>query len=159
MASDLESRMVPLSYIFFLAFLFLIVVVLMNLLNGLAVSDTGTAVKPLISIYMYQLNRAFTGSSMYCYNSIRGATSNIERVAAGLCIKKIRPVLRSRSHKEPHLLVGAGAVTRCGSGSDGSGSNNGIKHGSISCKYDLLVFVVVFFLFFFFFYSIPRYHQ
>lgn len=38
---DLESRMAPLSYIFFLAFLFLIVVVLMNLLNGLAVSDTG----------------------------------------------------------------------------------------------------------------------
>jgi hypothetical protein len=40
-------------------------------------------------------------------------------------------VLRSRSRKEPHLLVGAGAVTRCGSGSgsDGSGSNTGIKHG------------------------------
>merc|ERR1719244_2418153 len=31
----------PLSYIFFLAFVFLIVVVLMNLLNGLAVSHTG----------------------------------------------------------------------------------------------------------------------
>jgi hypothetical protein len=39
-------------------------------------------------------------------------------------------VLRSRSRKEPHLLVGAGTVTRCGSGSgsDGSGSNNGITH-------------------------------
>jgi hypothetical protein len=33
-------------------------------------------------------------------------------------------VLRSRSRKKPHLLVGAGAVTRCGSGSD-----NGIYHG------------------------------
>jgi hypothetical protein len=35
-------------------------------------------------------------------------------------------VLRSRSRKEPHHLVGAGAgaVTRCG-----SGSHNGIKHG------------------------------
>jgi hypothetical protein len=36
-----------------------------------------------------------------------------------------QPVLRSRSRKEPHLLVGAGAragaVTRCGSG-------NGIYH-------------------------------
>ena len=31
----------PLSYVFFLSFVFLIVVVLMNLLNGLAVSDTG----------------------------------------------------------------------------------------------------------------------
>jgi hypothetical protein len=38
---------------------------------------------------------------------------------------------------EPHLLVGAGAVTRYGSGgsgsdgsgSNGSGSDNGIKHG------------------------------
>jgi hypothetical protein len=40
-------------------------------------------------------------------------------------------VLRSQSRKEPHLLVGAGAgaVTRCGSGSNGSGSDNGIKHG------------------------------
>jgi len=35
------STLEPLSYIFFLSFVFLIVVVLMNLLNGLAVSDTG----------------------------------------------------------------------------------------------------------------------
>jgi hypothetical protein len=57
-----------------------------------------------------------------------------------------KPVLRSLSRKEPHLLVevGAGAVKRYGSGSDGSGSDgsgsdgsgsdssgsdNGIKHG------------------------------
>ena len=38
---DLESPLYPLSYFFFLSFVFLIVVVLMNLLNGLAVSDTG----------------------------------------------------------------------------------------------------------------------
>ena len=38
---DLESKLSPLGYIFFLGFVFLIVVVLMNLLNGLAVSDTG----------------------------------------------------------------------------------------------------------------------
>eukprot|EP00095_Tigriopus_kingsejongensis_P003021 maker-scaffold170_size291898-snap-gene-1.41 protein:Tk03021 transcript:maker-scaffold170_size291898-snap-gene-1.41-mRNA-1 annotation:"transient receptor potential cation channel protein painless" len=38
---DLESSLAPLSYLFFLSFVFLIVVVLMNLLNGLAVSDTG----------------------------------------------------------------------------------------------------------------------
>jgi hypothetical protein len=35
--------------------------------------------------------------------------------------------LQSRSRKEPHHLVGAGAVTRCGS--DGSGSDNGSNHG------------------------------
>merc|ERR1711935_30251 len=36
----LSSPLMPLTYTFFLAFVFLIVVVLMNLLNGLAVSDT-----------------------------------------------------------------------------------------------------------------------
>eukprot|EP00095_Tigriopus_kingsejongensis_P004014 snap_masked-scaffold5_size1054832-processed-gene-0.1 protein:Tk04014 transcript:snap_masked-scaffold5_size1054832-processed-gene-0.1-mRNA-1 annotation:"transient receptor potential cation channel protein painless" len=38
---NLDSRLGALSYAFFLSFVFLIVVVLMNLLNGLAVSDTG----------------------------------------------------------------------------------------------------------------------
>jgi hypothetical protein len=51
---------------------------------------------------------------------------------SGLHVASIS-VLRSRSRKEPHHLVGAGAVTRCGSnsgsGSDGSDSDNGIEHG------------------------------
>merc|ERR1712012_183159 len=38
---DEENDLSPLAYIFLLCFVFLIVVVLMNLLNGLAVSDTG----------------------------------------------------------------------------------------------------------------------
>ena len=38
---DIESKMSPVGYLFLLAFVFLILVVLMNLLNGLAVSDTG----------------------------------------------------------------------------------------------------------------------
>merc|ERR1712158_92832 len=38
---DRSGPLMHLSYTFFLAFVFLIVVVLMNLLNGLAVSDTG----------------------------------------------------------------------------------------------------------------------
>ena len=42
---DLESSLAPLNYIFFLSFVFLIVVVLMNLLNGLAVSDTAAIQK------------------------------------------------------------------------------------------------------------------
>ena len=49
---DLESRFSPLSFIFFLSFVFLIVVVLMNLLNGLAVSDTG-AIQEKAEIYGY----------------------------------------------------------------------------------------------------------
>ena len=36
---DLDSDLMPLSYLYFLSFVILIVVVLMNLLNGLAVSD------------------------------------------------------------------------------------------------------------------------
>ena len=36
---DRESSFMSLSYLYFLAFVLLIVVVLMNLLNGLAVSD------------------------------------------------------------------------------------------------------------------------
>jgi hypothetical protein len=40
-------------------------------------------------------------------------------------------VASSVAELEPHHLVGAGAVTRCGSGSesDGSDSDNGIEHG------------------------------
>ena len=36
---NLDSKLMPLSYLYFLSFVILIVVVLMNLLNGLAVSD------------------------------------------------------------------------------------------------------------------------
>jgi hypothetical protein len=46
-------------------------------------------------------------------------------------------VLLSRSRKEPHLLVGAGAVKRCGSSSD-----NGIEHGwelKMDTKYNRLL--------------------
>jgi hypothetical protein len=35
----------------------------------------------------------------------------------------------SVAEPEPHHMVGVGAVTQCGSGSDGSSSVNGIKHG------------------------------
>jgi hypothetical protein len=42
------------------------------------------------------------------------------------------PVCRSR--KEPHHFGGAGAVTRCGSGSDGFGSKLNYEHRWISKK-------------------------
>jgi hypothetical protein len=38
-------------------------------------------------------------------------------------------ITNSVAEPELHLLVGAGAVTRSGSGSDCSCSDNGIKHG------------------------------
>jgi len=49
---NLDSNLMPVNYIFFLVFVFLIVVVLMNLLNGLAVSDTG-AIQEQAEIYSY----------------------------------------------------------------------------------------------------------
>lgn len=50
---DLDSHLAPLSYVFFLSFFFLIVIVLMNLLNGLAVSDTGL-IREKAEIYSYR---------------------------------------------------------------------------------------------------------
>ena len=50
---DLDSQFAPLAYTFFLSFVFLIVVVLMNLLNGLAVSDTGT-IREKAEIFSYR---------------------------------------------------------------------------------------------------------
>ena len=43
----------PVGYLFLLAFVFLIVVVMMNLLNGLAVSDTGV-IREEAEIYAYK---------------------------------------------------------------------------------------------------------
>ena len=48
-----ESYLAPLAYVYFLTFVFLIVVVLMNLLNGLAVSDTGI-IREKAEIYSYR---------------------------------------------------------------------------------------------------------
>ena len=50
---DLNSSLAPLAYTYFLAFVFLIVVVLMNLLNGLAVSDTGL-IREKAEIFSYR---------------------------------------------------------------------------------------------------------
>ena len=53
---NLDSYLAPLAYVYFLSFVFLIVVVLMNLLNGLAVSDTGIIrEKAEIFSYRYKL--------------------------------------------------------------------------------------------------------
>ena len=50
---DLDSSLAPLAYVFFLTFVFLIVIVLFNLLNGLAVSDTGI-IRDKAEIYSYK---------------------------------------------------------------------------------------------------------
>ena len=50
---NLDSKLAPLAYIFFLSFVFLIVIVLFNLLNGLAVSDTGL-IRDKAEIFSYR---------------------------------------------------------------------------------------------------------
>jgi len=50
---NLGSKLAPLAYIFFLSFVFLIVIVLFNLLNGLAVSDTGI-IRDKAEIFSYR---------------------------------------------------------------------------------------------------------
>ena len=50
---DIDSKLAPLAYVFFLTFVFLIVVVLFNLLNGLAVSDTGI-IRDKAEIFSYK---------------------------------------------------------------------------------------------------------
>ena len=59
---DLDSNLMPLSYFYFLSFVILIVVVLMNLLNGLAVNDTSD-IKQKAEIYSY-ISRVETISYM-----------------------------------------------------------------------------------------------
>merc|ERR1711997_938599 len=59
---DVDDYLGPLAYLFFLSFVFLIVVVLMNLLNGLAVSDTGL-IQNKAEIYSY-LSRVETISHL-----------------------------------------------------------------------------------------------
>merc|ERR1712008_13260 len=54
---DVDNYLSPLAYAFFLTFVFLIVVVLMNLLNGLAVNDTSDIKQK--SIHIFQGLRPF----------------------------------------------------------------------------------------------------
>ena len=56
---NLDSSLAPLAYVYFLSFVFLIVVVLMNLLNGLAVSDTGI-IRDKAEIFSYRYEVLFS---------------------------------------------------------------------------------------------------
>jgi hypothetical protein len=67
--------------------------------------------------------------NIFSWESTSEMPRNLSHIHPGKIPYLKKAVLQSRSRKEPHLLVGA--VSRCGSGSgsDGSGSDNGIKHG------------------------------
>jgi hypothetical protein len=70
-------------------------------------------------------------ATTYEYKKVYCDKKNLNKNGRGQVYSYVKynsfiPVLRSRSRKEPHHFdgAGAGAVTRCGSGSD-----NGIYHG------------------------------
>jgi hypothetical protein len=73
-----------------------------------------------ILIFNWQELVIFRKKNIHFFKLIFCSMCNVHGIA------ELFSVLRSRSRKESHLLVGAGAVTRCGSGSDGF--DNGITH-------------------------------
>merc|ERR1712222_312364 len=108
---NLESALMPVNFIFFLTFVFLIVVVLMNLLNGLAVSDTGR-IQEQAEIYSH-LSRVETIS--YLESVILGDPfdflSNVPRLLSWLppC-SLLRQAYRSRHLSQLLLQLGAGNI-------------------------------------------------
>merc|ERR1712106_40321 len=82
----------PLAYTFFLAFVFLIVVVLMNLLNGLAVSDTGI-IQEKAEIVAY-LSRVETISYLESvllgdpFDFLSNVPSYLSRFPSGSCLRQ-----------------------------------------------------------------------
>ena len=108
---NIESSFMPLNYIFFLTFVFLIVVVLMNLLNGLAVSDTG-AIQEQAEIYSY-LSRVETIS--YLESVLLGDPfdflSNVPRFLSFLpSCSVFRQLYRSKSLRKIFTKLGASNI-------------------------------------------------
>ena len=108
---SLDSPFMPLNYLFFLIFVFLIVVVLMNLLNGLAVSDTG-AIQEQAEIYSY-LSRVETIS--YLESVLLGDPfdflSNVPRYLSSLpSCSVFRQLYRSNTLRKIFTKIGASNI-------------------------------------------------
>jgi len=108
---NLDSPLAPVNYLFFLSFVFLIVVVLMNLLNGLAVSDTG-AIQEKAEIYSY-LSRVETIS--YLESVLLGDPfdflSNVPRFFSFLpSCSLFRQLYRSNMLKKLFTQMGASSI-------------------------------------------------
>jgi len=108
---DLDSSLAPLSYIFFLSFVFLIVIVLMNLLNGLAVSDTGLIrEKAEIFSYRCQVETISTFESMLLGDPF-DFLSNVPALLSSLpSCSLIRQLYRRRSLRRLFMRLGATEV-------------------------------------------------
>jgi len=108
---SLESSFMPLNYLFFLTFVFLIVVVLMNLLNGLAVSDTG-AIQEQAEIFSY-LSRVETIS--YLESVLLGDPfdflSNVPRYLSAVpSCSVFRQLYRSNTLRKVFTKLGASNI-------------------------------------------------
>merc|ERR1719232_671791 len=108
---NLDSFLMPVNYLFFLTFVFLIVVVLMNLLNGLAVSDTGV-IQEQAEIYSY-LSRVETIS--YLESVLLGDPfdflSNVPRFLTFLpSCSVFRQLYRSNMLKQIFTQMGASSI-------------------------------------------------
>merc|ERR1719483_643583 len=90
---NLESNLAPLAYVFFLSFVFLIVVVLMNLLNGLAVSDTGLIrEKAEIFSYRSQVETISTFESMLLgdpFDFLSNVPSMLSNIPSGSLLRQL----------------------------------------------------------------------
>eukprot|EP00090_Calanus_glacialis_P040329 TRINITY_DN7028_c0_g1_i6.p1 TRINITY_DN7028_c0_g1~~TRINITY_DN7028_c0_g1_i6.p1 ORF type:complete len:1012 (-),score=240.18 TRINITY_DN7028_c0_g1_i6:85-3120(-) len=108
---DLESNLAPLAYVFFLSFVFLIVVVLMNLLNGLAVSDTGLIrEKAEIFSYRSQVETISTFESMLLGDPF-DFLSNVPAMLSNLpSCSLLRQMYRNRSLRNMFTKIGASEI-------------------------------------------------
>jgi len=105
---DLDSDLAPVAYVFFLSFVFLIVVVLMNLLNGLAVSDTGLIrEKAEIFSYRSQVETISTFESMLLGDPF-DFLSNVPAMLSNLpSCSLLRQLYRNRTLKRLFTTIGA----------------------------------------------------
>ena len=104
---NIDSDLAPVAYVFFLSFVFLIVVVLMNLLNGLAVSDTGLIrEKAEIFSYRSQVETISTFESMLLGDPF-DFLSNVPAMLSNLpsCFL-IRQLYRNRTLKKLFTTLG-----------------------------------------------------
>ena len=108
---DLDSQFAPLAYAFFLSFVFLIVVVLMNLLNGLAVSDTGIIrEKAEIFSYRSQVETISTFESMLLGDPF-DFLSNVPAILSNLpSCSLLQQLYRSKTLKRFFTTFGASEI-------------------------------------------------
>merc|ERR1719422_2677460 len=105
---DLGSKLAPLAYIFFLSFVFLIVIVLFNLLNGLAVSDTGL-IRDKAEIFSYrsQVETISTFESMLLGDPF-DFLSNVPAMLSNLpSCSLLRQLYRNKTLKRIFTTIGA----------------------------------------------------